>query len=600
MVSASRQLVRASKERIGALPADLVGEVWSRMVWARPRDALSLLGKLPESVLEGIQETEWVQLWQDTSTRFPLEALTALCKLGDRAPTCLDQEMLELWRKQGPTLFSLLRDFPERLRARIAPEEIRASWLAAARQNRESAFALLLQKPAAWHQDAIRVQDVVQAATLPAGGTRVQAKLGAWEHIVPLPTLAHLPERYDGPELQALVLHAFRSGVSYGHEATNAVLVGLKLLPAHRRAAVPAAEVAHLWLDYGRLRPEPALDAIDHLAPECLAAISPADVEQIWTQAATNPRTPEIPFYYLARIPASHRAWSTPRLTAQLFEQATHARYQPHVLTALANLSPDLRAHLPEEEIQAFLGTVGPTSAREWLTRRGVAIESDPTVSREYLPEMFRTFGLGFGMEALQWLGARRRHVREAIPAEMVHEVWRAHLGDRLSPAVMLRALHWAGADVDLSSLALPGEYRRALRALQPRDLGAEIHRAVLEMLERDPASAWQQRAQLPDAHRPTITAADVRQVWGRQVEKGEHALALALLENAAPELRPDLSAEDLAPLLGSGDAAVRLAAIRLVAQVAAAPENAPPSFSARNDVAPRAMQKRTAGGRGR
>jgi hypothetical protein len=111
-------------------------------------------------------------------------------------------------------------------------------------------------------------------------------------------------------------------------------------------------------------------------------------------------------------------------------------------------------------------------------------------------------------------------------------------------------------------------------RVPEPR-VREELQRAARSLLVRNPRWGLRFPATVPEALRPTLSPADVQYAWDELLGQDRPADALYLWEGAPDGCRPAPSEAQLAVLLGSTDARVRLSAIRKAADTLPAPNRA-------------------------
>jgi hypothetical protein len=181
----------------------------------------------------------------------------------------------------------------------------------------------------------------------------------------------------------------------------------------------------------------------------------------------------------------------------------------------------------------------------------------------------FRALAFAQPERAMLWLAWQEREVQAMIPDEMRRKAWRLWLAHP-NPHALDRALEWAGVATPNAPDTGPGE--AAPLELRPAVLEDEVRRGVREALFESPLAGLDVLRRLPEALRCVVCRSDLQAVWTELLAAERAKDALLLIEAAPAALCPVPERGEIAALLASDDAEVRLSALRLVPLLSESP----------------------------
>jgi hypothetical protein len=425
-------------------------------------------------------------------------------------------------------------------------------------------------------------------------------------HAVAAPwTLAEVPERYVSEALAEVALDSFRAWFAPTNDQgalgtpSDAALRAVGEMSPRLRSRITPRMVADAWRDLtrGPLSNDRVrlMLLLDELPDDLLAEISPEEVREVWEQAE-RPRNPERPgrtLRALGLIPGRLRSWVDDARVRAVYERLSSDPTGMDAIDALCQLPGEMRRALPADAVERVLAFSSERAISGWLHQMLLRIAGHPGEApkgAEHLGCALAAYAwkCRSAAEAFRFFAESRPELAPYVSREEVLTLWRLWVRRGMGPDVRT-ALVWAG--VPGLGLTLPqGPLGESSEAYRPEDVRAELARAMLEELAHKPEEGWRLPSRLPNEYKPALRPEQVQAVWRELVDSGRFRDALSLLELAPGPLRPAPDRTDLPVLLGSEDAEVRLAAIRLAAAVlpdataygALGPSDAPDALDAR------------------
>jgi hypothetical protein len=552
-----RILVQARPELIARLDPDRLFGIWESQERYSPHDALRLLPLLPDAVGERIVDARLVEAFRRLRTD---QMPGALGFLTGTARESAEDLVLQHWTAAPHAWLQVVEQLPEDFCARVPKPVFLRGWAAQRRGDPRTALIRLARLSDALH------------AHLPADTAEALVERDAVQPGDPsiLFHLAELPARYTTPKVGARLREVLEGATREGPGHLAGVMRAVSKAPPELRAHVPPEEMRRMWEQLSRAAPILALELLPELSEEHRPHLAAEEVQRLWKRATqASPRVADLGV--LSRIPLELRPWADARLVRKYAEHlARHADCR-YALEDLAEVAPDLQAHFDETLLRALLLDFVFVKPALWLQQQGRRAARGEPVWTLLVREGFRACA---GLEpqgALFWLAEQDDATRGLIPHEIRMAAWRLWVSDPPGasvPVEMGAALEWAGVDPDAHALATTGDGLVAPAELRPADLEAELRSAVLEAVDRAPAKGFQLLENLPEPLRPSIERTDLQALWTSFLEASRGEDALALFEQAPEVIRPVPSTDDIARLLQSGSAAVRLGALRLAAHV--------------------------------
>jgi hypothetical protein len=561
------RLLGAPEDVFESLDPELLREVWRGADSLPSRDRLEILEKMPADTRFRL-------------SKYDLRALEAQCKrrLGEQlrllrvleawmpAETVrvlkqgIETRIVDHWGHSPLEAVELLPQLPPRLRRQLPRERIREVWQRLARILPVGAVEQLADFPAELAE--VVPADDVHALLLTGAGWPLAPRPWYRTGRAPWQT-ERLPGHCDPDVLRGVFDQSLRDGLRGESLAMMvAVLESLTNLSPLLLPALPVEDIVQAWRRWAAEKPKAALEHLRRLPAACLAEIGPEEVRRIAEPPLRSPDAPPAQLTHwlplVAALPERLRSWVKDDL---LYEVAARVRHGPEPTQML-----EIAGALPEEWPWGALDGIAARTiawrARQWLVDWNS--HTWQTAHPEAVGWMLRRYSQNSSPQAAAWIDSLKPEMLALVPQDAVLFVWR-RLAVSDGGRFLGNALEWAGADPS-ELLPYAGGTTPLPLERRPESLRAELRLALLEEIEHEPFAGFTALAATPPEIRPALAPAEIQKLWARMLEDGRPRAALALLEYAPePALKPLASEADIARLLQSPDADIRLQAIRLL-----------------------------------
>jgi hypothetical protein len=566
-------LEEARPEHVALLDPEQLYDFWTKLEKSAASHAITLLPLLPAAVRARIDDSRTAGLLLKLTGAQLRESVG---RLDGTLRHVAESLLMHHWRENPAEWLRHAWLLPAELCEGVPPELVQEGWATCIAPDRVAAVRLLSVLPPVLEAH-IPSDAVERLLPDPREMEADAAALQPPDLIVHLSAVISIPERFITERVAAFMQGVFRTLASRRQSwEVEAVLQALvQASPAGLRR-VPAEEARALWMLVARSSPGVALDALWHLPAGYVPEVTAAEVERLWEWSIQHgPYVEDLSI--LSAIPPRLRPWASEARVRDIARRACEHSSQDYPLESIEEVAPDLQPFIDEAQIARLIANVGGHDAAEWLQKQAARIERGEVAWPALTQQVYRIFAENLPRTALRWLARQSDALRLLIPHALRMEAWRAWAASRDEPGrsyALGDALEWAGVDAAAHGLRTSGTGLVAPAEFRPAALGDELSRAVLEAIEYDGAWGFQLLERLPDALRPKIDQPQVQDIWERLLARPRLYHALAVIECAPEALRPRPTAEQMAVLLGSKDADVRLAAIRLNTFAPGGPEH--------------------------
>jgi hypothetical protein len=569
---AAESLSRLSADARERLDPALVLAIWEKAEHSRPGLALSLLKDLPSASRAHIAPERQVRLWErhlgntGAGSLSIRSCMLALGGLGEEALRDVVAQVHQYWHAVPGVPLLHLPLAPRSIRDSFSGEQVEHAWSLLADTQPHTAFDLLSRLPSDL-LDRIPPSRVEERLLAHRSDFRIHTRLGGTH--LSSGHLLRLPERYASDVALQTLCTVVRQAARADRWGQKEILEAFPAACERIRAAVPVGDVVRVWRGLAAEDPWLAIRTLSGLPAGHTREIEPGEVEDLWRRGADSSLPSISRLAEVSALPRRLRAWLDAKTLRRALRdvRSSEDRGSDELLAMLAALPPDLRALVPEQEVQDLLGQrVAPAAAQTWLDSLEHSPEERSAAGlADVAPRAFQISTMAFPDVVLDWLVQAPGRVQQLIPVEEQRRAWRRWLVQSLSIG-RSDALHWAGAETPGLAPADDRDLIAAPEAFRPVPVGDQVRLALLEALEgAEPEEGVFALGHLPEALRPDLPGAVVQRTWGRLLEYGRPRAALLLLECVPTDRYPTVSDERAAALLQSNDAEVRLRAIRLM-----------------------------------
>jgi hypothetical protein len=609
---------------LAEIEPELIRIAWVNAVRQDARPALLVAAKVPTRVREVIGHAEMLREWGRLASHSLSSGLLVLKQFqGEDLARAMEAQFAALWQADtSRSTVRLLAEATPGIAAHLDPMVVQVRWASLIAPASVEAIKLLRQLPREV-AEMLRSEDVLKAThylwdadrrvrvdgTGPgdpwpaapddspaAGGVKVEAQ------VAPPWVLSELPKRYQTADFADVARLSFDHWCEGDNTQLASCLLALGEMSPAMRKNIPPEGVLAAWRELARGEAQEEgtdLIALLHSLPEEMTqGLTPEEVRAVFEKSGGSRRRsdPAWALYDIGKLPPRLRPWAGADLVRDLYDQMQSRPTGMEGILAVVEIPDDLADALPEDAVARTIDFVSGWALGGWISHMGRELhqaEAEKSAPRGtvHLARAFARLARSPSLPQSALLNFSRGADLFApyVPRNVVLAAWRNWLA-RGNENDVLAALAWAGAPG--LEHAMPKDERADIaEAYRPDDLADEVRRAVLEQMESEPEDALGMLARLPDGYPwPVLTRGDVEGVWARLIEAGQLLRAVLLLEKVPVALRPRPTAGELAALLASEDAQVRLVAIRLASNVRAsgpAPSAARPGAGRSSTVSP-------------